>query len=374
MFRGLPADFSILDTKTYDTNKLVEHYGIFNIESLEINSRSMFDDRKAPVKEFKICVFRMLDNKKEDLITERIKTRAKFMVQSKIGFNFTDSIPETLILFVNIEGTKLYRQRMQHTFQTQISILTTKSQTHQFEFIDEKSSIEYTVMLTFRLVLQINRRITFYLHRKQFSRISMDHAENLLASMQTPLIGMLDVNSIILKARHKLTVANHGNIYDLEILNIDEPTFSALKILLDNQTVAMAKVIGLEQLPKDKFENCLSLDIENERAMLIQHAFGDYAIIKAQYGKLGSDGRLSRHLKIQWYSLLSKTSQFFEFSGRSLISVVNPERTIKAVINLKTGFVFIELSKRVHHFEAFLAGLFSITYLYVFVFQNFPQC
>jgi hypothetical protein len=128
-------------------------------------------------------------------------------------------------------------------------------------------------------------------------------------------------------------------------------------------------VIGLEQLVKDKLENCISLDIENERAMLVQHAYGDYAIIKARY--LKSNGRISKNLRIQWYSLQTKTNQYFNLKGRSFISIINPERTIKATINLKTGFIYIELNKRVNHFEAFLAGLFSVTYLYVFIFQNF---
>ena len=377
MFRGLPMSFSSINTKTYDPNKLVEHYGVFELESVQMNATSgpfKAQIRENSADEFKIKVYRTLNNKKEEILNEKIKTRKKLLIQSKTAYNFTESIPESLVVNIKIEDKK---KRNPLIFATKISIAkedTLKPQVHQFQFTDNKTSTQFTLSLTFRIVLQSNQRITFYLKRNAFNKVATFDAERVMSSLYSPLITMLSVNSLILKARHKISVANHGDIYDLEVLNVDEPLFSALKIILNNQVVAISKTIGAEQLPKEKFENCINLNVENERAMLVQHAYGDYAIIKARYHYIQKGGRNLNELRLEWHSLLTKTSRFYKLKGRSFIEIINPEGTIKALIDLKTGFIHIELSKRVHHFEAFLAGLFSITYLYAFIFHNSSLC
>ena len=373
MFRGLPMTIQTISTKTYDPNKLIEHCGAFELESVQMNAAYITSHNQVPaVKEFKVTIYRTFNKKKEEIFAQKMKTRTKCFTSSENTYNFTESVPESLNVTIKVEEAQLYKKRTVHNFTTTLLITeedTANPQIHEFKFNDEKSTIEYTLLLSFKIRLQFNRRITFYLHRKEFNRIAPSVGEKLLSQMYTPLINMLNINSVILKARHKISVANHGEIYELEVLNVDDPPFSSLKILLDNQVVAISKVIGLEQLVKDKLDNCISLDIENERAMLVQHAYGDYAIIKAQY--LKASGKILKKLRIQWYSLQTKTSQYFDLMGRSSISIVNPEKTIKAVMNLKTGFIYIELNKHVHHFESFLAGLFSVTYLYVFIFQIF---
>ena len=367
-------NFSKISTKTYDPNKLIEQYGVFELESVQLNATNLTGTNQVHVKEFKVTIYRMLNNKKDEIFSEKVKTRTKCFTHSQKVFNFTESIPESLQITVKVEGAQIYKKRSCHVFTTKISIAkddTMNPQIYQFKFLDEKSVIQFTLIISFRTILQLNRRVTFYLLRKEFIRVGVASGEKYMSEMFTPLVNMLNVNSVILKARHKIIVANHGDVYDLEVLNVDDPPFSSLKVLLDNQVVATSKVIGLEQLLKDKLENCISLDIDNERAMLVQHAYGDYAIIKARY--LKSNGRISKNLRIQWYSLQTKTSQYFNLKGRSFVSIINPERTIKATMNLKTGFIYIELTKRVNHFEAFLAGLFSVTYLYVFIFQSFLE-
>ena len=92
---------------------------------------------------------------------------------------------------------------------------------------------------------------------------------------------------------------NNRNVsFDVETIVTNKSDCFGLRLLYLDSTIAISSSLNEFQLPNIKYEDpCMSLESDNEKALLVRNSNGDYAIIKASIYYFPNS-----ILKIYWFS------------------------------------------------------------------------
>lgn len=374
MFRGTRR---ALSSRLCDPQTLTNVEFTLKVENIFIQCKSgKLIDALSPV--FEITLYNLVNHMSEEIVNERIETNN--LIKKKIKPNCLNiyTKDETIILTTVVHEKNsaflefcpsLTKQFLLHKSNTEIIMPTientTETQIHEFNFLDKKSTIEYSITLS--LVLSnYKRQATYFLNYNSFNVINKNQHFELLSLLNEGLAASDQMNGLIKHATHQLIVKNQKTFYTVEILMTNTPfPFCGFKIQHLNSVLSISKLIDNNTLPTIGYAYpSLSLDLRTQRAMLVQSSNGDYAILKAEWICDQLEGNNTKgYLKIDWYSFEKNFTSTYIFKDPMYFKFKNPEDTVVVHIDLKHGAIDISFSDAANKTESILSCILAILQL-----------
>ena len=262
----------------------------------------------------------------------------------------------------------LHRSNTEITIPKENNLIET--QIHEFSFLDQKSTMEYSMVLEL-VISTYKRQATYFLNTNPFKLIDKNQCFELLNLLNEQIINSNDTYETILHASHQLVVKNQKTYYNIETIMTNKPfPFSGFKIQHLNSILSLSKTIDTEHIPSVGYPYpCLSLDCKSQRAMLVQNSNGDYAILKAEW----IDDKNNGYLKIDWYSFEMNSITTYAFKDPLYFKFKNPENTVFTNIDLENGIIDISFNNNANKIESVLSCILSIVQLNIIVIPKYKN-
>lgn len=380
LYRGCKPETDIFSDRTLNMSKLGIWFGKYWLKEVKLVPQVVNNNRTSQNTSFTYAIYKKNENqqpvfvysntieanKTENTLNEPFLYEKCELLSNRLEF--------TLWIAPNpIQNTHAYR------VQSHKSLVVnddgeSEEQEWKIEVTDTKNS-KYLLILSWKVSSASSKFFETYVKSGQFRDIDFETFENSLMESHSINHFTYDVEKIKINgARHQVLSMKHELLFTVIVWHMANPHISGLQIHnRDCELVCVARTIASEQLPKQSLnKKFITLDLTNERCMLVNNIDGDYALIKGRWVKNNSHPLDKGYLHVYYYTNFDEEPVEFQVREKLPFAIQSKNKNVIVQADFVDDTITFELLKQAiedndTEIEFLLASVFSIAVLKYFL-------